>query len=717
MRRTCSVFFILFFLLRSFFPAAQLNAVSHLNKTSATLILLKEEQERFLGHLDKTSFAPGMMDSLTGYIESETESIRLFIMSGISLTDPEKEKALKSLVYFLKYLGENIEQQKFKPSDIPDALGSYKSLLKALLYHTSVTDVLVPLGPQQTRLLANAFWQYNESGLLDDIAVYKLIASSSPQHIIQFLENKPRFRFADSLVNRAADHDPVKASSYLARHKDRFRDNTHTIYLQEIVSISENKFASELMPFLVPLAEKKITADQILEKRMDVTGYFQLLVNTIKNELAEHGDPAFLFHSSLRKGIKQKSLSFYVNSINELHSSADNIRFASVKGLRPEDLYYILTSCEDELYTSSYLGLYRRLMEQLKDHPVDSIFQIVQYDNFRVFMRMAANYNTLGDFLNRLPQTGAAKLLERFISGIETDTNTGLEKAMDIADSFTCLMNAAGINELIRDELRSNLERCREKHLFFGIRLYSILTQVYELVNEKDPGNKLWEQVGNYELLKRNAIQNKNAEIIELVMFYGDEDGVASFNNFLALFKDSKAWKVSKNNFWVTIRSVSDQPLIIYANLPLDTKQELDIQAQDSLNYYLEKESLKPGILIHRGHSYHLSNTLKRMQPSVKLALLGSCGGYNSIISVANINPDAQIIVTKKTGSKCINDPVIEEINRTLLEKKDLVWSAVWENLEKRFMKNEFALNLFNEYIPPGKNVSLFVLKLFNNYN
>ncbi len=58
---------------------------------------------------------------------------------------------------------------------------------------------------------------------------------------------------------------------------------------------------------------------------------------------------------------------------------------------------------------------------------------------------------------------------------------------------------------------------------------------------------------------------------------------------------------------------------------------------------------------------------------------------------------------------------MIEEINGTLLEKKDLVWSAVWEDLEKRFKKNESALNLFNEYLPPGKNLSLFVLKLFNN--
>ncbi len=714
MRKISLIYFVLFFLIRPYFISAQLNT-----SAAATVILLKEEQEKFLPYLDKISCDPGSMISLSGYIRSEADSIRLHIMSDISLTDPEKAKAIKSLVYFLKDVGKNVDQQKCKAYDIPDAFGSYKSLLKALLHHTSVTDVLAPLTPQRTRLLANAFWQYNESGLLNDIAVYKLIASS-PGHVIQFLENKPNFRFADSLLFLAAAHDPVKTSSYLARHKDLFRDhtnNTNGIYLKQIISLSENKLASELMPFMVPLAENKITPDEILEKRMDVTGYFQLLVNTMKNELAEHGDPNSLFHSMLRKGIKQKSLSFYVNSINELHSAAENIRFASVKNLRPEDIYYVITSCEDELYTSSYLGLYRRLMDQLKDHPADSIFQVVHDDNFRVFIRMAANYNELADFLNRLPQASAAQLLKRFISGIEWDTNSGLDKAMDIADSFTGLMNVEGISELIREELAFNLMRCRANQLFYGTRLYSILLQVFDGVKEKDPANKLWDQLGNYDLLEQKTIQNQDGEIIELVMFYGDEDGTASFNNFLNLFKDSKAWQVSKNNYWVTIRSLSDQPVIIYANLPLDTKQELDLQAQDSLSDYLEKQSLKPGILIHRGHSYHLGNTLKRLQPSVKLAVLGSCGGYNSIISVANINPDAQIIVTKKTGSKCINDPMIEEINGVLLEKKDLVWSAVWEDLEKRFMKNESARNLFNEYLPPGKNLSLFVLKLFNDYN
>jgi hypothetical protein len=162
-----------------------------------------------------------------------------------------------------------------------------------------------------------------------------------------------------------------------------------------------------------------------------------------------------IFQKLLRKGLKEKSLSFYVNQVNELHSASDAVRFASIKGLRPEDIYYIITSCGDELYTSSYLGLYKRLMENFKTQSADSLFNIVQYDNFRVFMRLAANYNVLTDFLNKMPQEKAAELMSRFISGIETDTNSGLEKAMDIADSFTGLDSAIAISDMIQKELQS----------------------------------------------------------------------------------------------------------------------------------------------------------------------------------------------------------------------------------------------------------------------
>jgi hypothetical protein len=172
--------------------------------------------------------------------------------------------------------------------------------------------------------------------------------------------------------------------------------NKENIYLQQIVSLAGDRNAHELMPFIVQLAENRVTREEIIKKRTEVKTYFQFLVNALKEELNEPADPSFIFHKALRNGIKEKSFAFYVNQINEQHNSADAIRFASVKDLRPEDLYYI-TSSEDEMRTSSYLGLYNRLMHS--KWPVIP-YSLLELHNFLTFMRIAANYNTL-QILNR----------------------------------------------------------------------------------------------------------------------------------------------------------------------------------------------------------------------------------------------------------------------------------------------------------------------------
>jgi hypothetical protein len=341
-------------------------------------------------------------------------------MADTILPDTEKTKAIGSLLYFIQELCENLSLQKFDLYDIPDALDSYKLLLKAFLYHLPYEDLLRSPGPRRSQLLAIAFWQFNESRLLKDVAIYKRVVSS-PDYVLNFLENFPNFRFADSLLLFAMDHDPLKIASRLQPDKSRLEEiihNKQNIYLQKIVSLSKGPNASELLPFMMPLAENRMTAEDIIEKRKDATGYFQLLVNTLKKYLAGQPDSSFIFLNPLRKAIKEKALSFYVNPINELHGSAEDIRFASVKDLRTEDLYYIITSCEDELYTSSYLGLYKRLMGHFVTPSADGLFEAMKYDNFRCFIRMAANYNTLGDFLSGMPGETAAGLLKRELKAI-----------------------------------------------------------------------------------------------------------------------------------------------------------------------------------------------------------------------------------------------------------------------------------------------------------
>jgi hypothetical protein len=675
---------------------------------------LKKEQEQFISKLKNTTIDSATAYSMANYFEAGINNICQSLASDNTLTVLEKEKAVRSLVYFMHALGNNLAKQSSTLYDIPGALNSYKSVLTALLHHQPLNRLLEPIPPHRSQLLATAFSQYKEYALLDNMAVYKRMAST-PEFILQFLENKPGFPYSDSLLLQAAADDPLKMAFYLTTAKPGIQDkirNSRNIYLQQIVSLSQHKSASELLPFVKQIAEQKITPEEILNKRTDAVGYFQLLVNTLQ-ESRHSNEPSCIFLRPLRSAIKQKALSFFVNEINDQHNAADAMRFVSVKGLRAEDIYYIITSCGEELYTSSYLGLYKRLMEHFTDKRVDSLFGMLQYDNLRTFMRLAANYNVLGSFLENLPSQGREQLLKRFIGGIGDDRDSGLETAMDIADSFTALASAGEINEMTRAELRSNLNRCQSAHQYLGVRLYSILLRVYELVKQEGGLHKLWASLGNYEILKRDALENKNGEIVQLVLFYGDEDGVSSFKNFLQLYSDASKWKIEKNTNWVSIRSVSDHPVIIYANLPLDIKQELDVRAQDSLVSFLHTQSQDPVVLIHRGHSYHLDKTLKKLQPSVKLAILGSCGSYNKSISIASFNPDVQVIGSKKIGSKSINDPIIEVINETMVNQKDLYWPEIWKKLEERFSKDKVALGLFNEYFPPSNNISLFVLKLF----
>ncbi|MBL7740597.1 MAG: hypothetical protein JNK14_15365 [Chitinophagaceae bacterium] len=699
--------------------SCSLSLVAQSDVTSRAADPLKEEQNRFLHYVHNLAIDSNIVERLTRFAGPETDSIRHAIAMNSLLAGEQKAAATRSVMYLLQELQMKMAANSLDIYSIPPALESFKSLLSALMHDRPFFEIIRPLGPDGCQLMAASFWQYDESAFFKDVALYKRVASS-PDNILYFLEKNPGFRFADSLLFVVATNDPISILRYLRMDKPGLRAlterNRNNIYLQQLLSLVNEPYASELIPFTVPLAEKRTDAATIIRTREDANAYFRLLVRTLQDELKRPPDSSSAFLPLLRKGIKKKAFSFYVNRVNEQHGMADNARFAAVKNLRMEELFYVITSCEEELYTSSYIGLYKRLMEHFHTQPADSLFRAVSYDNFHRFIHMAASYNMLADFLGCMSYESASAIMHRFISGIESDSGSGLEKAMDVADSFAGLDSLHGVTEMISRELSDNLERCHGTGSYLGIRLYSILSQVFELVREKNSDHKLWTRLGNQELLQQKALKDSAGIITQLVLFYGDDDGLASYKNFLALFSDSLKWQVSSNDHWLSIRSLCGGPFSIYANLPLDNYYELDLRAQDSLMTFLLQHSLQPSVLIHRGHSYHLHHTLKRLQPSVRLAILGSCGGYNSILSVANINPDAQIIVSKKTGSKFINDPIIELINQSLQDEMDIAWPSIWSELRTRFSRDELLQGLFNEYIPPSGNISLFVLKLFNYY-
>jgi hypothetical protein len=703
------------------FLSIWLSAQTSTNDIKGAQQMVDAEQKVFRDFLTITSMNADIKKDLQKFAVNDVNSIQNNLQFLATTSRDKRIKGIRSLSYFMKELQQQLSEKKFSQFDIPLIVKKYKQTLTDILSKKGDDPVernFKDLDWRSSQLLANAFWEFDEKKQMTDMSAYKRVVET-PEYIFSFLESKPGFYYTDLLIVFMAKNYPEQLLLYVQKNNNAVVSsirNQKNMYVQQLLSFSSNSLSSELAPFTEQIANNELAIDDILAKRKKVNDYFQLLVNTVmsNNQKAEQGDPPE-FQKAIFNALSEKSLDFYVKKLNDLHSSQDAVRFQPVQSLRPQDLYYIIVSADEEMYTSTYLGLYKRLLSHFKDQSADSILSLVRNDRFRKFMRIAATYNTLTDFLRLMSAERSKSLIHSFISDIEDDDeDEAVANATDVADAFITLSKDPLFNSYVKQELEDGLKKSRRNDRYQSQRLYSILQRVYDLATDDQSANNL---SANYKRLSFSSLKDKKGTISELVLFYGDEDGKNSYNSFMNLFKDKSQWDVSVNDSWVTISSLEEQPIKIYANLPLKTEDEKDLAAQEELTDYLKKQSIEPSILIHRGHSYHLPSTLKYLNTSVKLAILGSCGGYKNMKKIMELNPDVHIIASKQVGSMAVNDPLLRHLNNDLLESKTLDWVNFWNELNGAFKNDANASKLFEEYIPPYKNVSSYVIRLYNYHD
>jgi hypothetical protein len=686
------------------------------NDIKAAQQMVNTEQKVFRDYLTMSSLNAAVKKGLQKFAVNDVNSIQTNLQFLVTTSKEKRVRGIRSLSYFMKELKEELQQKKI---DEPNAIAvtkKYKQTLNDLLNkkdNNSIEKSFAFTNWRTCQLLANSFWEFEEKKRLSDISAYKRVVET-PEYIFSFLERKPGFYYTDSLIIFMSTNYPEELVAYLQKNNNAVSNsirNQKNAYVQQMVNFSSNSLASELAPFTEQIADSELLIDDILAKRKKVNDYFQLLVNTVMNNtLKKEKDEEVPFQFALENALAKKSLDFYVKKINDLHSSPDAVRFQAVQTLRPQDLYYIIVSADEEMYTSTYLGLYKRLIGKFKDQSADSILDLVHNDKFRKFMRIAATYNTLNDFLHRTTAERSRALVHLFISDIEnSDADEALSNASDIADAFITLSRDSILNGYVKEELEIDSKKSKQANQYQSVRLYAILLKVYDIVNSDQADNLST----SYKTLSYSELKN-NGVVSELVLFYGDDDGKKSYNSFMNLFRDKTQWEVITNDSWTTISSLQGQPLKIYANLPLDEEDEKDIAAQESLAKYLKSQSISPSILIHRGHSYHLPNTLNYLEPSVKLAILGSCGGYKNMKKIIELNSQVHIIASKQVGSMAVNDPLLRHLNDDLREGKNIDWVSFWSELNDAFVNDPTTSKLFEEYMPPYKNVSSYVIRLYN---
>jgi hypothetical protein len=681
---------------------------------------LNSSQESISKALNRLSLDNNEKSVLSGFL-SQTDSLQKAIMNDKNLSIAQKVQALNCQCYLYDTLQSDIKKNSFDASLLIESRDNFIPVWQMLSGQNQNMNLLANSDAKTAGVLAVAFKDYPQAARIRDIADLKTL-ERNPEGIMNFLANNHNYRLRDSLVFIYGNTLPEKLISYTKTSRNaelvRIIKENNSPLVQTLLSISNEKNLDNYLPFVGMIAEKKITLAEIDQLRAEPSKYYKQIVDL---EMANHqkflSGQTPLYFIPTKFYLKKYAKMFFTDVVNSLHEEpTEKARYFVFDEMRPQDLYFVITTGETELYTSSYLYTYKKLMSKFEKDRYDALFDLVKYDQYRKFLLMAGRYNTVTSFLKQMPQQSSIDIVKRLIAGLDASANASLEDIINVAETFPGISKDEYLAELAAQEIKYNYDRAAGSSNRSGMKVYKLLSDIFNVVKNEESDNKsaLPAFFTAYYKVPHTSLRERDGSINELVLFFGDDDGKSSFTSFLAAYSDASQWTIEKNPEWVKITSKKKHPISIYANVPLNNDEGLDLKAQETLSQHLKDKGIEPRILVMRGHSYHMINSFKFFTPSIRLGILGSCGGYREIKEILGKSAQAQVVSSKQIGSKQINDPMLKLINNKLLNGQDLDWVSIWGDLEKQFKPNKQLYDYFEEYVPPYKNIALLVTTLYN---
>ena len=666
------------------------------------------------------------MDAIT----RQVDEIQMGIELDSTLNSNDKGRYLRTLEYMLRGYGDKVNKRDFGPTMGPALVKAFEKGIDLNRKKESIKSLVDEVDYGIGKILVDCFEFYfadNPGMAGSKVTLLRKYIAVHPDQALPVLRDNPNIYFADSLIKVVAQRDTRRLYDYAAaRNKlgDRIRNHPDT-FVNMVARMANSKSGQLYFPFLDNLLRGRITLAEIDSVKEDDFKYFRLMVKTRIDYAARLLPPLRdTAHEmkALTAMMASKAKQYFVREINALHDVSNSaVRFKRLEGLTPQELYYISVLSEDELYTSSYVsGVYPRIFERMANPRGDSLLMSVHGDFFRKFIKMAAGYNTLNNFLGTMGKENAATLMQSFVIGLEKPKPGGdeLEDAVDVADSYSSIMDKdKEMAGFVLNQVRWSYEKNVRENNKRGIVIYNLLKILFQSADTTTKTD-LSAQLGIPSIYDQDykGLVDDSGRVIQQVFFYGDEDkdGQLSFINFMNMFRGRSEWRINdKNPEWVTINSTKGKPVWIFANRPLLGNDDPDDKAQNKLIAYLEERNLKPSVVIHRGHSYHLASTLKKLAPTAKIVVLGSCGGYNNLNEVLTICKDAHIISSKQVGTKVVNEPILQAINNNLVAGRNIDWISMWRELTGKFRNDAAAKEKFDDYIPPYKNLGAIFIKAY----
>ena len=655
------------------------------------------------------------INSLQDYVETNKKII----------SNNEKIRQLNYIQDLLINFRTEWKAKRLNPILAPLLIDNFEKILKANVDTISMVKFISEVPYEIGKINVEIFKSnngYNESRNI----LFIKFSTLHPDEILASIRPFVNEYFADSLIVLAAINNPKQlydyASSTNSPESKLIKRNTNPMVMA-IVKLSHTPNALLYYPFLDDILKGKQTIDSIKkfinggDSQDDSVKYFKLLVKTeisYQQRLIAKDTPIGMFGTNgLREMLQKKAIQHFITPINELHEQNNlSIRMRALDLLSAQDLYYVMVMGENDIYTSSYKHSFEILLQRMGVLPRgDELMISLNMDFFRKFIKLAANFNQLDVFLKTMPPEKATILMKAFVSNLDKSKN--LEDAVDVADSYSSIKDKVLLQNILKNVSNNAIRNSNENNIR-GKTIYSLLETIF--LSADSSNVDLTNEIGIHSIysVDNKYLSDDSGRIVQQVFFYGDEDGKINYSGFMRSFSP-KEWKITILKEWTEIKSLKSK-VWIYANLPLNSDKNLDDTAQVHLSGYLNKKGIYPSVVIHRGHSYWLPGTIKRMGGSAKIIVLGSCGGYKNLTEILKICPDAHIISTKEIGKGDINRPILNYLNDVFVSGNQLIWKDMWASLSKTFYadKNKDVRESWEDYIPPYKNLGAIFIKAYN---
>lgn len=636
----------------------------------------------------------------------------------------EKVRYLRYIENMLRWFRTDWKKHEFNPLDFPMLVETFFQALQYQAGKKSIVSLIENTPYPAAKIISGVLVDNPEIRQINNI-VYLKFCQLNPDKILPTIRPFANEPFADSLIILASMKRPVQLYSYAQSKSSvegKLIHRSQNQMVQTIAELSQTPNALYYFPFLddILYGRQKIEAIKKLVgngDKYDSVGYYKLLVKTAIAYFKRISPPlrdtpiAIFGANGLYETLMLRANKHFITPINELHDQSNlNVRMRAIDPLAPEDLYYMMVMGESTLYTSSYKHSFNRMLQRMGSNPrTDSLLLKVNFDHFKKFIKMAANYNKLDTFLKLMPTQNSEVLMKAFVANL--DKTESLEDAVDVADSYSSITDKKLLNTILT-YVKENEANAIEDNNARGTIIYGLLKVIFMAADNN--AIDLSKEIGIPSIYEvpLQAMKDEKGRIVQQVFFYGDEDGKAFFPPFVNSFS-GKDWIKTDKKEWVELKSRKAE-VYVFANKPLNYDANLDDSAQVHLANYLESKDMSPTMAVHRGHSYWLPGTIKRLPEAAKIIVLGSCGGYQNLNSILEICPNAHIISTKEIGKGDINQPILNYLNQVFTSGDTLVWKTMWSSLTKIFSRdNAEVKESWEDYIPPYRNLGAIFLKAF----